>query len=289
MKFSKSILIFLLASCTVSAFYYSLKRTNGDIGKSIMFTVYFLAIKVGLIGPNVGMLLDKDQVTQEVIRVLPSYTSDYWDYYDRGSRIYMDKIEEGVDYVSYHSKSVIKDVRAGSRVSDAAWLFLWIWMLEHQSVGFQPVQGVRPPHQEAVYNAVFGKPKTDRFSCQNRFPTLLESKKGHHPDKKFYNSEGDCYFSERQLQKKFKHAGDFGIDSNYNSANGKVFEKAIVDHMKTAQQYCGVYHGDSVINYFNETTKLNVMIKKEDKTFISGWSVNKEQVEYIRKGEKYNE
>ena len=156
-------------------------------------------------------------------------------------------------------------------------------------VGFQPVQGVRPPHQEAVYNAVFGKPKTDRFSCQNRFPTLLESKKGHHPDKKFYNSEGDCYFSERQLQKKFKHAGDFGIDSNYNSANGKVFEKAIVDHMKTAQQYCGVYHGDAVINYFNETTKLNVMIKKEDKTFISGWSVNKEQVEYIRKGEKYNE
>ena len=164
-------------------------------------------------------------------------------------------------------------------------------MLQHQSVGFQPIR--QPPHIERRNNLLFGKPKTDRFSSQNRVPsrssTILESKKGHHPDNKFYNSEGDCYFTKRQLQKKFKHAGDFGIDNNYNPVNGKAFEKAIVNHMKTAQQYGGVYHGDPVINYFNKATKLNVMIKKEDKTFISGWSVNKEQVEYIQKGEKYNE
>ena len=148
-------------------------------------------------------------------------------------------------------------------------------MLQHQSVGFQPVQQIKqPPHIERRNNLLFGKPKTDRFSSQNRVPsrssTILESKKGHHPDNKFYNSEGDCYFTKRQLQKKFKHAVNFGIDSNYNPVNGKAFEKAIVNHMKTAQQYGGVYHGDPVINYFNKATKLNVMIKKEDKTFISG-------------------
>ena len=41
----------------------------------------------------------------------------------------MDKIEYPV-FVSYHSQSVIKDLRAGSRLTEAAWLVLTIWMLQ---------------------------------------------------------------------------------------------------------------------------------------------------------------
>ena len=52
MKFSKSILIFLFVTSTVSAFYYELKRTNGNVYQSIMFTMYFVAIQIGLIAPN---------------------------------------------------------------------------------------------------------------------------------------------------------------------------------------------------------------------------------------------
>lgn len=66
----------------------------------------------------------------------------------------MDKIEYPVPqhYVSYHSQSVIKELRAGSRLTEAAWLLLTIWMLQHQSVGFQPVrQGPPPPHIQWLY------------------------------------------------------------------------------------------------------------------------------------------
>ena len=44
MKYSKSILIFLFLSSTTSAFYYGLKRTNGNVYQSIMFTIHYLLL-----------------------------------------------------------------------------------------------------------------------------------------------------------------------------------------------------------------------------------------------------
>ena len=56
-------------------------------------------------------------------------------------------------YVSYHSEYVIRELRAGLRLNEAAWLLLTIWMLQQQSVGFRPVTPVvRPPHVEAAHN-----------------------------------------------------------------------------------------------------------------------------------------
>lgn len=177
MKFSKSILIFVFVTSTVSAFYYSLKRTNGNIYQSMMFIMYFLVIT-----PE----LDQYQPNQQLLsRVIESpgyhpYLSLYNEY--RPSGLYMDKIEHPVPqhyYVSYHSESVIKELRAVSRLNEAAWFLLTIWMLQQQSVGFQPVRPVvRPPHVEAAHNLFLGKPKTDKFSSQ-RFETKLEGKKRH--------------------------------------------------------------------------------------------------------------
>ena len=85
----------------------------------------------------------------------------------RPSGLYMTKIEQPVPqhYVSYHSESVIKELRAGSRVTEAAWLLLTIWMLQQQSVGFQLVrQAPPPPHIESARNLLFGKPKSDQPS-----------------------------------------------------------------------------------------------------------------------------
>lgn len=59
MTYSKSILIFLFVSSTLSAFYYALNRTNGNVGKSIIFTIDFLSIKLNLIRPNLVMTLDQ--------------------------------------------------------------------------------------------------------------------------------------------------------------------------------------------------------------------------------------
>ena len=73
MKFSKSIIIFLFVTSTVSAFYYALKRTNGNVYQSILFTMYFLAIKIGLIAPNLFPKLDQYQPNQQLLsRVIES-------------------------------------------------------------------------------------------------------------------------------------------------------------------------------------------------------------------------
>jgi hypothetical protein len=67
--------------------------------------------------------------------------------------------------VSHQSQSqkLVNELRAGdSRVTQAAWLLITIWMLQQQSMGFQPVRPVaRPPHIEAAHNLLFGKPKSD--------------------------------------------------------------------------------------------------------------------------------
>ena len=109
---------------------------------------------------------------------------------------------------------------------------------------------------------------------------------GHHPDNKFYNSEVDCYFIDKQLQKKYKHARVFGIrDVNYNPANGKAFEKALVDHMKlVGKPIDGSYNKKDVYHYYDDITKLNVMINKDDKTFISGWELNDKQIIHMKNG-----
>jgi hypothetical protein len=46
MKSLRSIIIFLFVSSIIGTFSYALNRTNGNVYKSIMFTVYFLAIKI---------------------------------------------------------------------------------------------------------------------------------------------------------------------------------------------------------------------------------------------------
>ena len=169
MKFSRSILIFLFVSSTVSAFYYGFKRTDGNLGKSIMFTMYFLAIKIGLIGTNVPLKLEHHQSNTELVsRVEPlpffnPYISVFDDYYP--SSLYMTKVEQSQPipqyYVSY-PESAIKQLRAGSRTTEVAWLLITIWMLQHQSVGFQPIrQALHPPHIEALNNLLFGRPKLD--------------------------------------------------------------------------------------------------------------------------------
>lgn len=167
MKFSKSIIVFLFVSSTLSAFYYALKRTDGNVCQSIMFTMYFLAIKMGLIAPNVPLKLDHHQPTQQLlskVQPLPvynPYVSVFDDYHTSG--LLMDSIERSSLVPKYsYSQNAINELRAGSRLTEAAWLLLTIWMLQQQSVGFQPVrQAPRPPHVEAAHNLLFGKPKSD--------------------------------------------------------------------------------------------------------------------------------
>ena len=84
----------------------------------------------------------------------------YDDY--RPSGFLMDSIERSSLVPEYsYSQDAIKELRAGDRLSDAAWLLLVIWMLQQEGAGFQQVRPVaRLPHIESAQNLLFGKPKS---------------------------------------------------------------------------------------------------------------------------------
>jgi hypothetical protein len=145
MKLSKSILIFLFASSILGAFSYALNRTDGNVLKSLQFALYFLAIKIGLIAPNIPLELNHHQPNQQLVSrvqlrpVYNPYVSILDEY--RPSGLYMSNIERAPNYLPYSSQPVINELRAGdSWVTEAAWLLITIWMLQQQIVGFQPVR-----------------------------------------------------------------------------------------------------------------------------------------------------
>ena len=125
MKYSKSILIFSFISYTASLFYYTLKRTDGNVYKSVMFTMYFLAIKIGLIGPTVVMAFDPYQQNEqlvtkvEVLLVFNPYISASNDYFDRPWRLYIGETKMDTVAPQYSRSAIaITKLRAGSRSED---------------------------------------------------------------------------------------------------------------------------------------------------------------------------
>ena len=86
-------------------------------------------------------------------------------------------------------------------------------------------------------------------------------------------------FPPGQLQKKFKHAVDFGINTNYSKASEAQFQQAIQDHINSGnvKAIAGTYRKDPVMHYVNQNTGLNV-ITKQDGTFVSAWKLNQAQL-----------
>lgn len=85
--------------------------------------------------------------------------------------------------------------------------------------------------------------------------------------------------SDRQIQKKFKHAADFGVSGNYNLQTAAAFAAAIQAHLQKqgVQEIAGTYRREIVKHYFDPLTNLNVMVDAGD-NFISGWKLNSAQV-----------
>lgn len=89
-------------------------------------------------------------------------------------------------------------------------------------------------------------------------------------------------FSARQLQSKFKHAGDFGVRGNYSRANGEALQRAIEAHVRDAgtQVIQGTYRGQQATHFYNPTTGLNV-IRDARGAFQAGWRLSRAQVEHL--------
>jgi hypothetical protein len=226
MKLSKSIVIFLFLSSFSGAFFYALNRTNGNGFKSLQFALLVLAIKMGLIAPNIPLELDHHQPNQQLVsRVQPlpvsnPYVSVLDDY--RPSGLYMSNIKRPLLVPQhYYSQKVINELRAGdSRVRQAAWLLITIWMLQQQSVSFQPVrQAPTPPHRQ-LFGGTSSSPRNNYFSKSSAslqmerpsdmphqdFTALTKEQRRNLPDPRdgFIIEEGRTHLGARYGQLEFK-------------------------------------------------------------------------------------
>jgi len=89
------------------------------------------------------------------------------------------------------------------------------------------------------------------------------------------------------LQKKFKHAGDFGVNGNYNPANGKKFNQAIQNHLNASgtKEISGIYRGNPATFHTNPSSGLTV-IQNPNGSFLSGWKLNSQQLQHVFKDGK---
>ena len=95
------------------------------------------------------------------------------------------------------------------------------------------------------------------------------------------------FASPIQLQKKFKHAKDFGVEGNYNLEKANKFNEAIQKHINSpsVKEFDGIYHGDPVVFHVDPNTGLMVM-QKPDGAFISGWKLSDKQLEHVLNDKK---
>lgn len=89
-------------------------------------------------------------------------------------------------------------------------------------------------------------------------------------------------FAARQVQKKWKHAKDFGIKGNFNRANQQAFQNSLRQHVnnKGTQIIQGTYRGQNVTHYYNPNTGLNV-VRDANGNFLSGWKLSPSQIRHL--------
>jgi RHS repeat-associated protein len=88
--------------------------------------------------------------------------------------------------------------------------------------------------------------------------------------------------SAKQLQKKFKHAGDFGVPGGYSRASAAAFSRALNQHINSpaVRAISGTYRGNPVTHYVNPGTGLNV-IADQAGNFVSGWRLSGAQLQNV--------
>ena len=90
-------------------------------------------------------------------------------------------------------------------------------------------------------------------------------------------------FEPRQVQSKFKHALDFGIEDNYNKKSAARFVDTLRSHIDdpNTQVIEGTYKKtQQVTHYYNPSTGLNVIVDMNG-NFVSGWRLGTNQAESL--------
>ena len=105
--------------------------------------------------------------------------------------------------------------------------------------------------------------------------------------------KGNCNrvikYNDRQLQKKYKHAQDFGVEGPYNPANASKFKNAIENHVSSSSTRVieGTYRGNPATHYLNPQSGLNG-IKDSGGNFVSGWRLGSGQLRSVQQSGALN-
>lgn len=99
---------------------------------------------------------------------------------------------------------------------------------------------------------------------------------------KFRDTEWIRSAPRSQLQRKFKHAKNFGIKGSPNNKTIEAYKKALEEHVRSPETIVkkGTLHKKSVTHYYNPETRVNV-IKNSDGKFVSGWKLDEVQHRYM--------
>lgn len=92
-------------------------------------------------------------------------------------------------------------------------------------------------------------------------------------------------FSEKQLQKKFKHAKFFGVDSPWNKTAAQKYKRAILEFIndEATEIMQALYKKKAATYYINKSTRLFVV--KINEIYRTGWKLTENQLEnFLRSG-----
>ena len=89
-------------------------------------------------------------------------------------------------------------------------------------------------------------------------------------------------FDSKKLQHEYKHAKDYGVTGNWNSANQRNFEAAIRNQIESVTNpILGTYRGNiQVYHFYNPQTGINTMIDMNG-NFVAGWKLSADQIYYL--------
>lgn len=89
----------------------------------------------------------------------------------------------------------------------------------------------------------------------------------------------DVTFDAGQIEKKFKHAADFGVSEPRGSDGFRHFTERVREFMADpkTEHISGTYRGDEVLLSVNPDTKL-IVVQRPDGKFVSGWEMSEDQM-----------
>jgi hypothetical protein len=87
-------------------------------------------------------------------------------------------------------------------------------------------------------------------------------------------------FNPKSLQHEYKHAGDFGVNGNWNAINREIFAEAIRNHIDNAPvELTGTFRWKTpVTHYFDPATNLWAAVDANG-IFVAGWKLSNQQAE----------